>query len=81
MRKKRIISSILIIAMFIATFSQSAFASDNTSVQSQKASTLNICDKIIVLDKFKIIDFDTPQNLSKKSKLYQELIRKQERSS
>ncbi|MFR4413798.1 MAG: hypothetical protein ACLT5B_10710, partial [Clostridia bacterium] len=40
MRKKRIISSILIIAMFIATFSQSAFASDNTSVQSQKASTL-----------------------------------------
>lgn len=40
MRKKRIISSILIIAMFIVTFSQSAFASDNTSVQTQKASTL-----------------------------------------
>lgn len=52
-----------------------------TFIASQKASTLNICDKIIVLDKFKIIDFDTPQNLSKKSKLYQELIRKQERSS
>ena len=51
-----------------------------TFISSQKTSTLKICDKILVLDKFKVVAFDTPENLSKNSNLYKDLISKQERS-
>ena len=51
-----------------------------TFISTQKASTLKLCDKIIVLDKFKIVAFDTPKKLSKTSNLYKNLINKQERS-
>lgn len=51
-----------------------------TFISTQKASTLKLCDKIIVLDKFKIVAFDTPEKLSKTSNLYKNLINKQERS-
>ena len=40
---------------------------------SQRISTLSNCHKIIVLDKGKIVDFGTHNELLKKSKLYKEI--------
>ena len=52
-----------------------------TFIASQKASTLQCCDKIIVFDNSKIKAFDTPTNLLQNSKLYQNLYKLQQERS
>lgn len=52
-----------------------------TFIASQKASTLQGCDKIIVFDNSKIKAFDTPTNLLQNSKLYQNLYKLQQERS
>ena len=51
----------------------SEFKNITQIIISQKISSLNKCDKIIVFDKGEIVDFDTHDNLLKNSKIYKEI--------
>ena len=42
-------------------------------VIAQRISSIENADKVIVLDKGKVVDFDTPSNLLKNNKIYKEV--------
>ncbi len=48
---------------------------------AQRISSVEDCDKVIVLDSGKVVDFDTPKNLLKHNKIYQEVYYSQIKGS
>ncbi len=48
---------------------------------AQRISSIEDCDRVIVLDNGEISDFDTPQNLLKNNKIYQEVYYSQVKGS
>ncbi len=48
---------------------------------AQRISSVEQCDRVIVLDNGEVVDFDTPQNLLKNNKIYQEVYYSQVKGS
>jgi ATP-binding cassette subfamily B protein len=46
---------------------------------TQRIASVENADKIIVMDKGKVVDFDTPKNLLKNNKIYQEIYTSQKK--
>ena len=58
----------------------SKFLPDVTKlIIAQRIASIETADKVIVLDKGKVVDFDTPSNLLKNNKIYQEVYESQKK--